>query len=386
MSTEQLKALRDATIAYYGAKMSSDLVAICDRAIASLEAAEQPKPLPVPGRDGVPEWARFGIWASGPFGRFYVSDAESSAGICNNSDSYDWFPMPAYDDPSRAGTCVRLKVPSEQPKPCATIPLPESASELPHCSCGYTGWPTPSCSGCGKPLSAEAHQPPAEQAQQPARRVARTVRREGAPAPATFHEADLDDLEQAKQPAPADVPPMPKPGEMWGHERILALHAACVRIAAERDEARRKLAAERAGRPGSINALTITSLRERLAEAEAELAALKGQEPLFWVEDTTEDDEHNPFDRYRIAFDGSQCPTAFAVYAAPVPPPDSVPREQHEAEVAQARRNGLREALALVERDRMGAAVHSTDDAWSALNLAADGIRALAEKGGEVSK
>lgn len=70
---------------------------------------------------------------------------------------------------------------------------------------------------------------------------------------------------------------------------------------------------------------------------------------------------------------------------APVPPPDSVPREQHEAALAQARREGLREALELVERDakRVGSTWY---DCRQILTIAADGIRALAEKGGEGEK
>lgn len=75
------------------------------------------------------------------------------------------------------------------------------------------------------------------------------------------------------------------------------------------------------------------------------------------------------------------------LYAAPVPPPDSIPREQHEAALAEARREGLREALELVERDRVSASLKSQDSrdaAWNALAMAADAIRALAEKGGEV--
>ena len=172
-----------------------------------------------------------------------------------------------------------------------------------------------------------------------------------------------------QQPAPADVPPMPKPGEMWGHERILALHAACVRIAQERDEARCEVAELQADRR------RVWEVGERwlkrALEAEAELAALKGQKPLFWVEDTTEDDEHNPFDRYRIAFDGSQCPTAFAVYAAPLSPPDSVPREQHEAALVQARRE---------ERKSIARALRSSGRSASEAF-----VRALAE-GEEVGK
>lgn len=90
-----------------------------------------------------------------------------------------------------------------------------------------------------------------------------------------------------------------------------------------------------------MSAEQLKALRERLAEAEAELAALKGQ--------------------------------------------DSVPREQHEAALAEAKHAGLREALELVERDakRVGSTWY---DCRQILTIAADGIRALAEKGGEVGK
>lgn len=87
--------------------------------------------------------------------------------------------------------------------------------------------------------------------------------------------------------------------------------------------------------------------------------------------------------------DKSWCDDAIASLEAAEQPPDSIPLAQHEAALAQARREGLREALALVERDRIAAAAHSRDSrdaAWNALNLAAAAIRALAEKGGEVGK
>lgn len=69
-----------------------------------------------------------------------------------------------------------------------------------------------------------------------------------------------------------------------------------------------------------------------------------------------------------------------------------IPLAQHEAivaavqgQVAEARRDGLREALELVERDakRVGSTWY---DCRQILTIAADGIRALAEKGGEVGK
>lgn len=62
--------------------------------------------------------------------------------------------------------------------------------------------------------------------------------------------------------------------------------------------------------------------------------------------------------------------------AAPVPAPASIPLAQHEAEVAQARREGLREALEAVCATGEGEA--------SRANTAIR--RALAEKGGEVGK
>jgi hypothetical protein len=72
----------------------------------------------------------------------------------------------------------------------------------------------------------------------------------------------------------------------------------------------------------------------------------------------------------------------------------TIPLAQHEAivaavqgQVAEARREGLREALALVERDRIATAAHSQDSrdaAWNALNLTANGIRTMAEKGDDV--
>lgn len=147
---------------------------------------------------------------------------------------------------------------AEQPKPCATITLPESANELPRCSCGFTGWPTPSCSGCGKPLSAEAHQPPAEQAQQPAQ---------------------------------ADVPPMPSgrnsqlvnpPRRVCDETHVRDLHAACVRIAAERDEAHRELKATKAENTRILRVVaeherSVCDERARADKAEAELTVLKGE-------------------------------------------------------------------------------------------------------------
>lgn len=127
-------------------------------------------------------------------------------------------------------------------------------------------------------------------------------------------------------------------------------------------------------------------------QAEAKLAALKGQEPvanagarhLRWLINTPA---------------AAWSHTGVMLYAAPAPPPDSVPREQHEAALAQARREAgwslvgaaQQAVLALgydtecrirnaISKDCGCAGCHRK---WAKERLEA-AIRALAEKGGDV--
>jgi len=358
-SIKTLKALRDATIAYYGAKMSSDLVAICDRAIASL-AAE-----PVAEEDG---WSVARCVQCGQTWTFNVTP-----------------PMCAVRGTSMR--CTPIPRAHEQPKPCAGFVCGYS----PTCVEPHSG--DAPCRKCDQPYSAH-QQPSAEQAQQPAQAkeriwfckiggivdpmphgadgpmreaVAEAFKRlNGHAEPAFIFSGwggELTEPERAvvenrlpvEQPAPADVP----------------LGCACVLDADLNIES---------------ECLLHLTVRKERDEARRELAALKGQEPVAWRGVRCRNGETH-FTTVKMPYSCEECfASQKPLYAAPLPPPDSIPLAQHEAALAEARRGALREALALVERDRMGAAVHLSSDAWSALNLAADGIRALAEKGGKVRK
>lgn len=158
------------------------------------------------------------------------------------------------------------------------------------------------------------------------------------------HHLPKPPADQAQHPAPTDVPPMPEalaPQIEDGHammrphhnglwcrlSEVRALHAACVRLAErceravneasnaqqERDEARRELEAERA----------------RADKAEAEQAALKGQEPVawMWVEDgIMHESSRTNFTTNRAFVPSNGKP----LYAVPVA---SIPLEQHEAAI-----------------------------------------------------
>lgn len=313
-NTTQLKALRDAMTERNPVTGAQPLCMVSradiDRAIASLEAAE-----PVAEEDG---WSVARCVRCGQTWTFNVTP-----------------PMCAVRGTSMR--CTPIPRAHEQPKPCAGFVCGYS----PTCVEPHSG--DAPCRKCDQPYSAH-QQPPAEQAQQPAYAPAppmppRHTKLAYAPDELLCHERDVADLHAACERIAAERDEA-KRNANEVHERFMQAASERDEAAArnegilldmqtllhERDEARRELEAERAGRPGSINAMTITSLRERLAEAEAELAALKG-------------------------------------YAAPVA---IIPLALHEAALAQARRE---------ERERCAVVADENGAMYTAR-----AIRALAEE------
>lgn len=166
----------------------------------------------------------------------------------------------------------------------------------------------------------------------------------------------------AQQPTPADVPEMPTCRIASVHHAfdsvcsatdVAALHAACARIARERDEARRELEAEREkAERYRVETLRLdgNAFRERTRadKAEAELAALKAQEPVGqFIVGVVGSDRVSLYDNEarRVMPHGAH------VYAAPVPPPDSIPLAQHEAALAQARREERERCARVCQRN-----------------------------------